>query len=289
MRISLRVAMLFLVTLSVTTVSASAPALATTQPKHHHARTKASHKKNDASSTVRVAQTHLAHLGYYPGHIDGLMGPKTKAGIRDFQRDQGLAPNGVLTSETRRALAAADIAHPSALLSVPVAQPNKFYATNPDFYGHVNQQFADPLLLSRGNAAAVSGASQSLPSRFAQVSITEEINGQMKRYNVTLNGEPILQVNNQPSVIGVSQTYDLGSEDVILFSTYEPGNIICPYRHHILAMNNGGRYLHPIDNCTRGYQAHVAQGSLFITFPETDDQRDIPATWRYENGDLERL
>ena len=48
-----------------------------------------------ARDLVRAVQEGLAALGYDPGPIDGVAGPKTRAAIGDFQIAAGLAPDGV--------------------------------------------------------------------------------------------------------------------------------------------------------------------------------------------------
>ena len=60
--------------------------------------TKAGDSATATESRVRRVQTALAARGYKVGSIDGIMGPRTGAAIRAFQSDQGLAPNGVVTS-----------------------------------------------------------------------------------------------------------------------------------------------------------------------------------------------
>lgn len=54
--------------------------------------------------TIRYVQAALRRLGHDAGPIDGLMGPATRAGIRSFQRDQGLAVDGELDPELLRAV-----------------------------------------------------------------------------------------------------------------------------------------------------------------------------------------
>jgi len=45
-------------------------------------------------------QKSLASLGYNPGPIDGIFGPKTKNALREFQKSQGLAADGIINSQT---------------------------------------------------------------------------------------------------------------------------------------------------------------------------------------------
>lgn len=55
--------------------------------------------------TIKQQQLLLAYLGYDPGTIDGVTGPKTKAAIRAFQQDfGGLAVDGVAGTATQKAL-----------------------------------------------------------------------------------------------------------------------------------------------------------------------------------------
>src|SRR5262249_44712908 len=52
-------------------------------------------------------QKALKKLGFDPGNLDGIMGPLTKAAIKQFQRASGLAADGVLGPRPRAALAKA--------------------------------------------------------------------------------------------------------------------------------------------------------------------------------------
>lgn len=55
-------------------------------------------------STVRALQEALVELGYDPGKVDGLMGPRTANALRAFQRRGGLLADGVLGPLTEAAL-----------------------------------------------------------------------------------------------------------------------------------------------------------------------------------------
>jgi hypothetical protein len=56
---------------------------------------------------TRAIQQRLAELGYKPGPIDGIDGPRTRAAIRAFQRDAGLKQNGKASPEVIEALSKA--------------------------------------------------------------------------------------------------------------------------------------------------------------------------------------
>lgn len=51
-------------------------------------------------------QRALAQLGFDPGPIDGIVGPRTKAAIQAFQRSAGLTPDGIVGPLTQTALVA---------------------------------------------------------------------------------------------------------------------------------------------------------------------------------------
>jgi peptidoglycan hydrolase-like protein with peptidoglycan-binding domain len=68
-------------------------------------------KAADSSPHARVStkgvmktQEALKEKGYYDGPVDGLIGPKTRAGLRRYQEEQGLNADGRLTRETAERL-----------------------------------------------------------------------------------------------------------------------------------------------------------------------------------------
>jgi uncharacterized protein len=52
----------------------------------------------------REVQQLLADLGYNPGPVDGVIGPQTRAAVRDFQADVGLSVDGEISDELYAAL-----------------------------------------------------------------------------------------------------------------------------------------------------------------------------------------
>jgi peptidoglycan hydrolase-like protein with peptidoglycan-binding domain len=69
---------------------------------------------------VRMAQQALKDKGHDPGPIDGRMGPKTRAALKDFQKAQGLKASGQLDSET---MAKLEMKTGAAAPSAPSASP----------------------------------------------------------------------------------------------------------------------------------------------------------------------
>ena len=53
---------------------------------------------------VKAAQQALKDKGYDAGTVDGRMGPKTQAALRDFQKAQGMELTGDLDPKTTQAL-----------------------------------------------------------------------------------------------------------------------------------------------------------------------------------------
>ena len=54
--------------------------------------------------TIQDVQTVLKDKGFNPGPLDGMMGPKTDAAIREFQKSNSLEPTGKLDQKTQDAL-----------------------------------------------------------------------------------------------------------------------------------------------------------------------------------------
>lgn len=54
--------------------------------------------------SVKQIQRALKNAGYYKGTIDGKMGPKTRMAIKEFQKDNGLRPDGIVGEKTAEKL-----------------------------------------------------------------------------------------------------------------------------------------------------------------------------------------
>jgi hypothetical protein len=53
-----------------------------------------------------LVERRLSQAGHNPGNIDGNFDANTRNALREFQRDQGIAPTGYLTEETVGSLVA---------------------------------------------------------------------------------------------------------------------------------------------------------------------------------------
>ena len=53
---------------------------------------------------TKAAQRALQSKGYYGGAIDGIIGPKTRAGLREYQGDANLKVTGKLDAATAKSL-----------------------------------------------------------------------------------------------------------------------------------------------------------------------------------------
>ena len=64
----------------------------------------AGYGKAHGASSVRVVQRTLGRLGWQPGPVDGLYGPRTKAAVTRFQAVAKVAADGIVGPQTRHAL-----------------------------------------------------------------------------------------------------------------------------------------------------------------------------------------
>lgn len=58
----------------------------------------------DEDAPLTGAQARLAHLGFWCGAVDGVLGPRTRSALRRFQRSAQLEPTGELDAATLAAL-----------------------------------------------------------------------------------------------------------------------------------------------------------------------------------------
>jgi len=73
---------------------------------------------------VRAIQQALKDQGHDPGEIDGKMGPKTQAAVRDYQQKQGLKATGQLDAETSAKLGVESKTSAAPSISSPAASPS---------------------------------------------------------------------------------------------------------------------------------------------------------------------
>lgn len=61
-------------------------------------------REGSRGADVQRVQELLTTVGYAPGPVDGIFGPKTKVAVLAFQDDHGLRVDGLVGSNTRAAL-----------------------------------------------------------------------------------------------------------------------------------------------------------------------------------------
>jgi peptidoglycan hydrolase-like protein with peptidoglycan-binding domain len=73
---------------------------------------------------VKAVQQALKDKGHDPGEVDGAMGPKTEAALRDYQQKEGLKATGVADAATMAKLtASANLPAASPSAGSPAKQP----------------------------------------------------------------------------------------------------------------------------------------------------------------------
>ena len=55
---------------------------------------------NSRGPYVKLIQSLLARIRYNPGSVDGIFGPQTQRAVINFQRDNGLTPDGIVGPRT---------------------------------------------------------------------------------------------------------------------------------------------------------------------------------------------
>ena len=225
---------------------------------HHHSQSSRSHRITERDR-IRTAQWDLNLLGYKPGKADGVLGRHTRAAIQAFQIDHQLSATGKLTPVT---------------------------------YSRIVQEAMEAL--EHGRTGTTHGAALApLPpakgvSRFGNVNISETKGDFARDDVVLLNDRPVFHAANQPSPVDLSPTFNLGGVDAIIVTSYT-GDSLCPFKHHLLIVSETvANASQEIPNCAREYKARADQGNLFVAFPANAEQ-PVGATWRYQNGVLERL
>lgn len=78
--------------------------------------------KSGNRDQVKAVQQALKDKGHDPGPVDGVMGAKTKAALKDFQKAQGMKESGSLDNETMSKLGV-EMKTSSAPTSAPAASP----------------------------------------------------------------------------------------------------------------------------------------------------------------------
>jgi peptidoglycan hydrolase-like protein with peptidoglycan-binding domain/DNA invertase Pin-like site-specific DNA recombinase len=89
-----------------TLTSAAEPVASSTEAGDGALSAGAGYGQPQGDSRVQALQRRLRALGYQPGPVDGLYGPRTEAAVELLQQDSGLSADGVVGPQTRRLLTA---------------------------------------------------------------------------------------------------------------------------------------------------------------------------------------
>ena len=73
-------------------------------PRDHQSQASQGQGAQQDQETIKQAQEKLSSLGHDAGPVDGIVGPKTQAAVKEFQESKGLQASGQLDSQTLAAL-----------------------------------------------------------------------------------------------------------------------------------------------------------------------------------------
>lgn len=199
---------------------------------------------------------------------------KDRDEVISFQRRHGIEPTGVVGKKTVREL--------KKVNANKVNSKEERKLREKVYDGSLDQN--TPAVLPKKDRMKI------IPSRFVNIEVEETGAGTDKRYTINFNGETLYYVNGQPSIIGISKTFDMGPQEAVILTTYNPTNVSgCLYKNHILVLDQLGTKLLDINNCTREYEAQMAGASLIIEFHEPGISRAMPAMWRLDGLTLTQL
>jgi len=110
---------------------------------------------------VRAVQQALKDKGHDPGEIDGKMGPKTQAALRDYQSKEGLKATGRLDAETMAKLGVEAKTGAAGATASPSASPKTDSKTDSSASGAAAtpKSGADASSSASGSASPSSGSS----------------------------------------------------------------------------------------------------------------------------------
>ena len=97
----------------------------------------------DSGDDVREAQQTLLDIGYWPGPIDGILGSRTRAAIRQYQKDENLPVTGRLDADTARKVEEARRTSNSDRMKIQGMDTDNNGAITRQEYQGDNQSFAN--------------------------------------------------------------------------------------------------------------------------------------------------
>lgn len=216
-------------------------------------------------ASTRDLQEKLTLLGYEPGPIDGLFGPKTRSAVRAFQTDADIKVDGIVGRQTRAALESA--------LDMGGRRPQA-----------ANQQLDiyEDVLTDR-----LASGSVTLPSRYAKVEVNRTGPG---RYNIAINGNVVATSPGANAMPRISHTFELPGEDAYVFAAASPRRD-CRLEHTVLVVRADGSFMPPtpVGNCKEVLNGRVQGDELVLSFPPLHvPSWRLEESWIYQGGKIEQ-
>ncbi|HNB01823.1 MAG: peptidoglycan-binding protein [Nitrosomonas sp.] len=156
------------------------------------------YKEGDSGKDIKRIQTALKDKGFNPGALDGEFGPGTEAAVIAFQKSEGLVADGVIGTQTLKALGLIESDQPESfdLQGVTSINVSKMFPQTP--ISHIKTHL--PFVLDALKDAGLADRQMilmALATIRAETASFEPISEGKSKYNTSPNGHPFDLYDNR--------------------------------------------------------------------------------------------